>query len=365
MGFVLCFAAAPCRHRGVRRHRCDRGHARRRPAAEVGINPIGINAPQSTDAMGALRATWVRVLALGTSSSRPGPGRWDPPRLPVSSSTRRSPSSAASGGRGRPRRPSGPTARPIRWCRRATPPTTGGSSAASAARERGRSPPGEIWNEPDEKDFWHGQVGAAQYALLLTAAHTAVHDADPSALVLAGGASTATTTLPRGLCRPAPAGPSTASRCTPTPPAPRHAARQLLPRGRRPRRALQLPRLPRGAQRPRAEQERRPPDHRDRARLVDDETRCSRGAGRQEGRRRHRGPAGRQTFPLPTAALLPVRPRRALVQPHRHGRRRRRSSTATASSVRTGRGGPRSTRLAAVGTGTSATTAAATSPHRA
>ena len=59
-----------------------------------------------------------------------------------------------------------------------------------AARERGKVAAWEIWNEPDEKDFWHGQVGAAQYAPLLDRQrHTAIHEADPSALVLAGAST--------------------------------------------------------------------------------------------------------------------------------------------------------------------------------
>ena len=51
------------------------------PAAEVGINPIGQNAPQSTDALGALGATWVRSFLRWDQLEPNGPGRWDPTAL--------------------------------------------------------------------------------------------------------------------------------------------------------------------------------------------------------------------------------------------------------------------------------------------
>ena len=68
----------------------------------------------------------------------------------------------------------------------------------------------------------------------------------------------------------------------------------------------------------------RPPDHHHRARLVGDEDPLRpRRLRRQEGRRRHRGPAGRQPQArLPLPELLPLRARRAVVQPARHLRGR-------------------------------------------
>ena len=60
---------------------------------------------------------------------------------------------------------------------------------ALAARERGHVTAWEIWNEPDEKEFWHGAVGPAAYAPLLKAGSEAVREADPGALVLAGAST--------------------------------------------------------------------------------------------------------------------------------------------------------------------------------
>jgi hypothetical protein len=44
----------------------------------------------------------------------------------------------------------------------------------------------EVWNEPDETNFWHPAADAGQYTALLKAAYPAVKAADPAAVVLAG-----------------------------------------------------------------------------------------------------------------------------------------------------------------------------------
>jgi polysaccharide biosynthesis protein PslG len=54
-----------------------------------------------------------------------------------------------------------------------------------ATRYRGRIRSWEIWNEPDNPDFWRGSV--ADYAALLTAGAGAVRSADPQAKVVFGG----------------------------------------------------------------------------------------------------------------------------------------------------------------------------------
>ena len=54
-----------------------------------------------------------------------------------------------------------------------------------AARYRGKIGSWEIWNEPDNPDFWRGSV--ADYAALLTAGARAVRAADPAAKVVFGG----------------------------------------------------------------------------------------------------------------------------------------------------------------------------------
>ncbi|HET9930010.1 MAG TPA: beta-galactosidase [Polyangiaceae bacterium] len=54
-----------------------------------------------------------------------------------------------------------------------------------ARRYRGRIHSWELWNEPDNRDYWLGS--AADYAQLLEAGATAVHASDPDARVVFGG----------------------------------------------------------------------------------------------------------------------------------------------------------------------------------
>lgn len=54
-----------------------------------------------------------------------------------------------------------------------------------AQRYRGRVASWEIWNEPDNRDYWLGD--ASQYAALLEAGARAVRTADPQAKVVSGG----------------------------------------------------------------------------------------------------------------------------------------------------------------------------------
>lgn len=56
-----------------------------------------------------------------------------------------------------------------------------------AARYRNRVHSWELWNEPDNPDFWQGS--AEQYAGLVKAGAEAVRQADPSAVVVLGGMS--------------------------------------------------------------------------------------------------------------------------------------------------------------------------------
>lgn len=56
-----------------------------------------------------------------------------------------------------------------------------------AARYQGRVQSWEIWNEPDEAEFWHATTPSpAAYAPLLKASYTAIKAADPAAQVVAG-----------------------------------------------------------------------------------------------------------------------------------------------------------------------------------
>lgn len=52
-------------------------------------------------------------------------------------------------------------------------------------RYRGRNHSWEIWNEPDNPEYWEGSV--AQYAELLKIGSSAVRQADPDAKVVLGG----------------------------------------------------------------------------------------------------------------------------------------------------------------------------------
>ncbi len=54
-----------------------------------------------------------------------------------------------------------------------------------ASRYRGRIHSWEIWNEPDNKDFWLGT--ADEYAELVELAARGIRDADPSAILVLGG----------------------------------------------------------------------------------------------------------------------------------------------------------------------------------
>jgi Cellulase (glycosyl hydrolase family 5)/Bacterial Ig domain len=56
-----------------------------------------------------------------------------------------------------------------------------------ALRYKGRVQSWEIWNEPDEVEFWHGTTPSpASYAPLLKASYTAIKASDPSTQVVAG-----------------------------------------------------------------------------------------------------------------------------------------------------------------------------------
>ena len=56
-----------------------------------------------------------------------------------------------------------------------------------AARYRGRIAAWEIWNEPDNKDYWTGTV--EQFAPLVKLAARRIRDADPNAVIVLGGMS--------------------------------------------------------------------------------------------------------------------------------------------------------------------------------
>jgi hypothetical protein len=61
---------------------------------------------------------------------------------------------------------------------------------AAAAYFKGRNVQYEIWNEPNQSQFWAPSPNASEYAALLREATAAIHRADPSAKVSSGGVST-------------------------------------------------------------------------------------------------------------------------------------------------------------------------------
>lgn len=160
------------------------------PAAEVGINPIAQPAGQALDTMGQMGATWVRAFVRWDQVEPAGPGRWMPDALANLDEL-----TAAAPLRGT-KVVAVVTGAPS-WANGSTDPYVPPRDPndlrrfmnSLAARTRGRVAAWEIWNEPDEKDFWHGPVGPQYYAPLLKAAHAGVVDADPSALVLAAAST--------------------------------------------------------------------------------------------------------------------------------------------------------------------------------
>jgi hypothetical protein len=73
---------------------------------------------------------------------------------------------------------------------RAVPPSNPADMAAFmgqvAAQLKGKVAAYEVWNEPDNTEFWHGTVDAGRYTSLVQAVYPAVKAADPDAAVLAG-----------------------------------------------------------------------------------------------------------------------------------------------------------------------------------
>lgn len=155
-------------------------------AAETGVNPVFQDPAGSADTVGQLGAKWVRAFVRWDQVEPDGPGVWMPGSL-------RELEGWTAIARLRGLRVVATVVGAPRWANGSgdpyVPPRDPGDYArflnALAARERGRVAAWEIWNEPDEKDFWHGPVGPEHYAPLLKAAGRAVREADPSALVLA------------------------------------------------------------------------------------------------------------------------------------------------------------------------------------
>jgi hypothetical protein len=159
-------------------------------AAEVGINAVGAGGGASVEQASALGAGWVRAFVRWDQIEPAGPGRWDAAQIG-----------------GIDEIVNGANARGIKvlvvvlgapsWANGSAdalvpprdPADFGRFVGAMSARYHGRIAAWEIWNEPDDAQFWHGAVSPASYAPLLRAAYRAIKDADSSALVLAGAST--------------------------------------------------------------------------------------------------------------------------------------------------------------------------------
>ena len=77
---------------------------------------------------------------------------------------------------------------------------------AAAAHFKGRNVRYEVWNEPNNRQFWAPSPNASEYAILLRAAVEAIHRGDPSAVVSSGGVSRIDQPFLQGALNPSVAG---------------------------------------------------------------------------------------------------------------------------------------------------------------
>jgi len=62
-------------------------------------------------------------------------------------------------------------------------------AAAAAKRYKGRISAWEVWNEPNERNFWKPKVDPAAYVKLLNLTYASIHRVDPTLKVVSGGLS--------------------------------------------------------------------------------------------------------------------------------------------------------------------------------
>ncbi|HVP01644.1 MAG TPA: cellulase family glycosylhydrolase [Solirubrobacteraceae bacterium] len=157
-------------------------------AAQVGVNVDGMPPQQAIDQASAVGATWVRTFVRWDVIEPQGPGRWDPASV-------QNIDNLVGLAQARGIKVLAVVVGAPQWANGSTdlyvPPRDPADLArfmgSFAARYKGRIAAWEVWNEPDESDFWHGSPPSpAAYAALLQPAYKAVKDADPGALVYAG-----------------------------------------------------------------------------------------------------------------------------------------------------------------------------------
>ena len=158
-------------------------------AAETGINSQDLSAPDTVARADALHAKWIRRFVRWDSLQPTRGGAFD---AGVISYLDELTSLAALRGHkvqltliGAPEWANGSSDYLV-------PPTNPNDFANDFARPLARRYAGkvqswEVWNEPDEPEFWHGaDRGAGPYAALLEPTYRAIKAEDPSALVLGG-----------------------------------------------------------------------------------------------------------------------------------------------------------------------------------
>jgi len=159
-------------------------------AAETGINAVGSSGGSAVEQASALGAGWVRSFVRWDQIEPAGPGRWDAGQIGAldelvgSAQTRNVKVLVVVLGA-----PSWANGSPDAFVPPRDPADFGRFVGAMSARYHGRIAAWEIWNEPDDPQFWHGDVNAAAYAPLVRSAHRAIKDADPATLVLAAAST--------------------------------------------------------------------------------------------------------------------------------------------------------------------------------
>jgi hypothetical protein len=158
-------------------------------AAETGINSQDLSAPDTVARAEALHAKWIRRFVRWDELQ---PARGSSFNAGVISYLDELTSLAAARGQkvqltliGAPQWANGSTDHLVPP---ANPREFADDFAAPLARRyAGRVQAWEVWNEPDEPEFWHGPApGAGPYAALLEPTYAAIKAEDPAALVFGG-----------------------------------------------------------------------------------------------------------------------------------------------------------------------------------
>ena len=159
-------------------------------ATELGINAVGTWGGPATEQASTLGVGWVRSFVRWDQIEPAGPGRWDAGQISAvdelveSARLRNVKVLVVVLGA-----PSWANGSPDAFVPPRDPNDFGRFLGAMSARYSGRIAAWEIWNEPDDQQFWHAPVSAAAYAPMLRSAHKAIKDADPATLVLAAAST--------------------------------------------------------------------------------------------------------------------------------------------------------------------------------